>query len=51
MGISIPEATEKELKYWDMMERAEFDNLTKPATGFSKESLDFIKETLKNLSK
>ena len=33
------------------MERADLDDLAKPVTGPSKESLDFIKETLKNLSK
>ena len=51
LGISIPEVTEKELKYWDIMERADLDDLAKPVTGPSKESLDFIKETFKNLSK
>ena len=51
LGISTPKVTEKELKYWDIMERADLDDLAKPVTGPSKESLDFIKETLKNLSK
>ena len=51
LGISIPEVTEKELKYWDIMERADLDDLAKPVTGSSKESLDFIKETFKNLPK
>ena len=51
LGISIPEVTEKELKYWDVIERAERGDLAKPVTGSSKESLDFIKETFKNLSK
>lgn len=51
LEISIPEVTEKELKYWDVIERAERGDLAKPVTEPSKESLDFIKETFKNLSK
>lgn len=51
LGISTPKVTEKELKYWDIMERADLDDLAKPVTGPSKESLDFIKETFKNLPK
>ena len=51
LGISTPKVTEKELKYWDIMERADLDDLAKPVTGSSKESLDFIKETFKNLPK
>lgn len=51
LGISTPKITEKELKYWDIMERADFDDLAKPVTGPSRESLDFIKETFKNLPK
>ena len=51
LGISTPKITEKELKYWDIIERAEREDLAKPATGLSKESLDFMKETFKNLSK
>ena len=51
LGISTPKVTEKELKYWDIMERADLDDLVKPVTGPSKESLDFIKETFKNLPK
>ena len=51
LEISIPEVTEKKLKYWDVIERAERGDLAKPITGPSKESLDFIKETFKNLSK
>ena len=51
LGISTPKVTEKELKYWDIIERAEREDLAKPVTGPSKESLDFIKETFKNLPK
>ena len=51
LGISTPKVTEKELKYWDIMERADLEDLAKPVTGPSKESLDFIKETFKNLPK
>ena len=51
LGISTSKVTEKELKYWDIMERADLDDLAKPVTGPSKESLDFIKETFKNLPK